>query len=223
MRAGRYATNRIRARSPVCPSEMPGEAIPPTSIGNICGMSGRLPSMPDRSEFIMMALRAPYDGRAVANLLLDVAEEHGEFLTQLSLYKILYFAQGWYLVEKGQPLVKQDFEAWKYGPVIKAVRDEFHSFGDRPIRTRALKLDIYSGNKIEIKPEFPDEDRRFVSNIYLVYHVHDAWKLSEMTHERGSPWDRLWNTALPIGRLALRLRNDDIKAHFDGLPKRLRV
>jgi uncharacterized phage-associated protein len=168
-------------------------------------------------------MRAPYDGRAVANLLLDIAERRGGSLTQLSLYKILYFAHGWYLVETGCPLVSQDFEAWKYGPVIKVVRDEFHSFGDQPISSRALKFDIYSGKKIEIPVEFPDEDRRFIGNIHLAYHVHDAWKLSEMTHEKGSPWDRLWNTALPIGRLALRLRNEDIRAHFGVLPKRLRV
>jgi uncharacterized phage-associated protein len=170
-----------------------------------------------------MVAPAPYDARAVANLLLDFAEQRGAGLTQLQLYKILYFAHGWHLVETGQPLVSQEFEAWQLGPVIKVLRDEFKEYGNQEIKRRASKLDIYTGNRTCVSPDIVESDRKFIQNIYLSYHIYDAWKLSDMTHEKGSPWDQLWHTQRPIGRLALRIRNEDIKAHFCCLPQRLQV
>lgn len=144
-------------------------------------------------------------------------------LTQLSLYKITYFAHGWYLVETGEPLIAQDFEAWRLGPVVKVLRDEFSKFHDNPITLRAQKLDIFTGIRSLVSPELNPSDANFVSDIFDAYHIHDAWKLSEMTHETGSPWDLLWNAKEPTGRLGLRMRNADIKVHFEKLPQRFRA
>jgi uncharacterized phage-associated protein len=171
----------------------------------------------------MRTASAPYDARAVANMLLDVADARGVPLTQISLLKLLYFGHGWYLSRTGAPLIAQEFEAWEHGPVVKVVRDEFKSFGEKVITTRACKLDIYSGRRSKVPPNLSLDDAKFVRSIFEAYHVYDAWQLSEMTHEINSPWDRLWNSSEPIGRLALRLRNEDIKAHFDGLAKRFRL
>jgi uncharacterized phage-associated protein len=166
---------------------------------------------------------APYDARAISNLLLDLADSRNVRLTQVSLLKLLYFAHGWYLARTATPLIAQQFEAWEHGPVVKVVRDEFKAFRERPITRRACKLDIYSGQRSEVVPQVSPEDANFVASIFETYHVYDAWQLSDMTHETDSPWDRVWNSSEPIGRLALRLRNEDIKAHFDGLSKRFRL
>jgi len=163
---------------------------------------------------------APYDARAVANLLLDLAEERGQRLTQVSLLKLIYFAHGWYLATYDRPLVTQDFEAWQYGPVVKVVRDEFKQFGKSAIAGRATKLNIRTGVRSFIAPDISDPDQNFMRSILQAYEGYDAWQLSDMTHEKGSPWDKLWNTSEPVGRLALRIRNEDIKAHFRGLPRR---
>lgn len=167
--------------------------------------------------------RPPYDARAVANLLLDMADQRGQPLTQMSLLKIMYFAHGWFLAMNNMPLVRQDFEAWEYGPVVKVIRDEFKNFKKEPITSRAQRLDIYTGTRELVKPLENLEHVDFVKSIYEFYHVYDAWKLSEMTHEEGSPWDALWNADRPTGRLALRIRNEDIKDHFNGFTQRFRV
>jgi uncharacterized phage-associated protein len=88
---------------------------------------------------------APYDSRIVANYLLDLASDRKLTLTQLVLYKILYFAHGWYLSSFDKPLLTQEFEAWQLGPVVKVLRDQFEKFGKRPITERAEKLNIYTG------------------------------------------------------------------------------
>jgi uncharacterized phage-associated protein len=63
-----------------------------------------------------MPAQAPYDSRAVANLLLDVADQRNLPMTQLSLYKLIYFSHGEYLAHTGAPLIAHDFEAWRHGP-----------------------------------------------------------------------------------------------------------
>lgn len=165
--------------------------------------------------------RSPYDARAVANLLLDLADERHNELTQLSLLKLIYFAQGWYLAEFKRPLIKQDFEAWQFGPVVKVVKDEFERFGSDPINCRATKLDLWSGERLIVEPKLEARDAAFVSWIFSSYNHYDAWQLSEITHEKGSPWDRIWNASTPFGRLALRIRNDDIREYFEQATQRI--
>ena len=162
----------------------------------------------------------PYDARAVANVMLDLAEQAGQRLTQVSLLKLVYFAHGWYLATYDRPLVAQDFEAWQYGPVVKVVRDEFKRFGKDPITARAMKLNIQTGARVPVDPDLNETDRSFVKSIFQAYQGYDAWQLSDMTHEAGSPWDRIWNASEPMGRLALRIRNDEIKTHFSGIRRR---
>jgi uncharacterized phage-associated protein len=175
------------------------------------------------SNISNMMIRAPYDARAVANLLLDTAAERGLDVTQLLLNKVIYFAHGWFLSRFNAPLIKQEFEAWELGPVVKVLRDEFRQFERRPITTRAFRLDILSGRREIVEPHFSTEDKQFILDIFRSYYQYGAWKLSEMTHEKNSPWDKIWNSRSPIGRLALRIKNEEIKAHFDGLGGRLHL
>lgn len=122
----------------------------------------------------------------------------------MELYKILYFAHGWYLSSFSKPLLSQEFEAWQLGPVVKVLRDQFGKFGAKPITTKAEKLNILTGEFETVFSAMTSEDKAFVGHIFDSYHHYGAWKLSEMTHESGSPWDLLWNSRNPVGRLALR-------------------
>jgi uncharacterized phage-associated protein len=163
---------------------------------------------------------APYDARAIANLVLDIADEMGARITQMQLYKIIYFAHGWYLSSENRPLICQDFQAWSYGPVVKIVRDSFKSFGDSPISGRADKLDIFTGEFVSIDKITNNYDVDFVRKIVDFYHVFDGWQLSDMTHEKGSPWDLVWNSEKPIGNLGLTIEEGSIMKHFTSIPKR---
>jgi uncharacterized phage-associated protein len=170
-----------------------------------------------------MSTGSPYDARAVANFFLDLAEARRLTLTQIAILKLLYFAHGWYLAIEGQPLISQEFEAWKHGPVVKVVRDAFKNYEAAPITERARKLNILTGARTLVEPDLTHADGAFIRKIFDAYHVYDAWELSDMTHEVGSPWDQIWNSANPIGRLALRIKNEDIRAYFDRLPRRFPV
>lgn len=161
-----------------------------------------------------MSLEAPYDARAVGNFVLKVAAEDGFELTQMSVLKIIFYAHGWYLAEHDKPLFRQPVEAWKYGPVVKVVKDAFETFGKKPIKGYASRLDLESGELVEVPPILSDEDAVFVRSVVKNYSNFSAFELSDMTHEQGTPWDQVWNTTRTIGRLGLRIRNEDIRRYF---------
>lgn len=160
---------------------------------------------------------SPYDAREVSNFVLKLAKTSGQSLTQMGLLKIIFYAHGWYLASTGKPLFRQPVEAWEFGPVVKVVRDAFKDFGSKPIDRLAERLDLETGEFVLVKDCLSEEDRNFVEAVFRQYSVHTAFELSDMTHEKGSPWDLVWNSNQPIGRLGLRIKNEEIKKYFLAL------
>src|SRR5262249_26957468 len=100
----------------------------------------------------MVMSETPYDPRAIANLMLDEAERNERELSHLPLQKLLYFAHGLFLVEQKQPLVSGFFEAWQRGPVHPVVYQAFKGAGRNPIRFRAERQNIITGERVPIPP-----------------------------------------------------------------------
>ena len=58
--------------------------------------------------------------REVSSYLIEKSSQVNENdLTNLKLQKILFYAQAEHLRETGEPLLGEDFEAWKYGPLVR--------------------------------------------------------------------------------------------------------
>ena len=95
-----------------------------------------------------------YDGRSIANFVLDFCERNGRTVTNLSLQKIVYFCHVWSLIELGKPLIRHKFEAWEYGPVLPYLYREFKGFDRSPIS-------IWRLCPIEICGFGPAAERRF--------------------------------------------------------------
>ncbi len=78
----------------------------------------------------------------------------------------------------------------------------------------ADRLDLETGELVAVDDRLNEEDEIFVESVFIQYSVHSAFKLSDMTHETGSPWDKVWNSNVPIGRLGLRIKNEEIREYF---------
>jgi uncharacterized phage-associated protein len=155
-----------------------------------------------------------YDARALANLLLDLAEEVGIRLTHMAIHKIIYYAHGWYLAENNAPLVRQAFEAWDFGPVLKPVYEAFRQTGKKPVTMRAMHFDPVSGETHVVIAAFSPSDVSFVRNVLRAYGHLDALELSHLTHRTDGPWDQVWNA--PGGKITLgmTISNDAIRRDF---------
>ncbi len=155
-----------------------------------------------------------HDARAVANFLLDCAEGQGKRLTIMALIKIIYFAHGWHLARSGAPLISNPFEAWQHGPVVRVVYDCFSDHGSHPITSRATRFDPISQAHEVVRSSFTVEEAALLGDVFKAYGWLDAFRLSEITHATGSPWDRVWNASDGKITLGMRIPNESIRQHF---------
>lgn len=102
--------------------------------------------------------------------------EDSEYITNLKLQKLLYYAQGYFLAKKGTPLFNDDFLAWDHGPVIRNIYNIYKEKGSKGIEyDKDFNIDI------------DEETEKILQEVYEKYGQYTAWKLRNMTHEE-SPW-----------------------------------
>jgi uncharacterized phage-associated protein len=132
----------------------------------------------------------------------------------MAVHKVMYYAHGWHLAQHDAPLVEQEFEAWRDGPVQRLVWEALKIAGSCPVTCRATRFDLVTRNAIVVRQKIENGQLDFLGEIVAGYGSLHAFELSEMTHAPGGPWDQVWNA--PNGRISLGMRipNQTIREHF---------
>jgi uncharacterized phage-associated protein len=119
--------------------------------------------------------RAKYTALQIARYFINkgLSEKDTAKLTQLKLQKILYYAQGWHLANYDKPLFEDPIEAWKYGPAIRSIYQEFKDSGNS-----TLDVPI---EEWEIKKIDPDT-KKFLDDVWEVYKKYSGSDLITTTH-----------------------------------------
>jgi len=136
---------------------------------------------------------AMLDVRAIANFVLDVANAKDVPVSNMALNKIVYFLHCDYLMEQKQPLVGAKIEAWKHGPVFRELYHEFKVWDDKPIKSRANKVDPHTGEVMIAKAHFGSEEAKYISSLVERYIHFSAAQLRALSHIEGSPWHQVWD------------------------------
>lgn len=136
-----------------------------------------------------------YDGRAIANFVLDFCERAGVSVSNLSLQKIVFFCHAWFLVRTNKPLVRHKFEAWEYGPVLPYLYREFKAYDRSPIRGRATGIDPLTGKKRVVPYRFDAGTEATLEEVVAFYGRMRAGDLVELSHAEGGPWHKVWHHA----------------------------
>lgn len=147
----------------------------------------------------------PYSSKAVANFFLSLANSKGEDLDQLKLQKLIYFAHGWHLAFRDQPLIPDRIEAWQYGPVVPSLYYELLDWGSAPIKGAIVEMLSKlndSTNQVDFFQYVPnlqaygaenDAGLKFTEQllrqIYRYYGHLTGPQLSYLTHEKNGPWE----------------------------------
>src|SRR6266849_90529 len=103
-----------------------------------------------------------HDVRGIANFVLDLADERGQSVSNLSINKIVFFLHAYFLAQFGRPLISAKIEAWDYGPVFRELYREFKSFGDKPIAGLAHKINAESGCREICTLQLTDSERKIL-------------------------------------------------------------
>ncbi|HVY73837.1 MAG TPA: type II toxin-antitoxin system antitoxin SocA domain-containing protein [Puia sp.] len=145
---------------------------------------------------------------AIANYFIKKAQDSEEELTPMKLIKIVYIANGWYLALKGEPLIPEKIEAWKYGPVVKSVYNEFKQYSRG-------QIDSFYSDHFGVTPMPKDpEIRKFLDKIWEVYGAYNGLQLSALTHEKDTPWYTTWHDKGGSKCESAIISNDLIRNHY---------
>lgn len=159
-----------------------------------------------------------FDARKIANLILSEFDAVRFEISNLKLNKILFYVHAYHLVRQSQPLIKNHFEAWEHGPVVRVVYHEFKKFGSKPITSLARHVDYESGREEIISfSEIDASTRDFVLSIGRHYMRFTASQLRDMTHQNDSPWSRVYSADSESRGLRDRIPNELIEAHFASI------
>jgi uncharacterized phage-associated protein len=140
-------------------------------------------------ERATMFKRNGHDAVAIANEMLRLAEASGKRLTIMQLLKLVYFAHGWSMAVLERELISDDVQAWKYGPVIPAVYNAFVHTRGAPITAPGRHLMSQALPQATLSPD----EVALVTDVYEGYgHLH-AFQLSDLTHQAGTPWSRVFH------------------------------
>lgn len=92
-------------------------------------------------------------------------EEFGQQMDEMKAHKLLYPLQRESLIQTDKPLFAEQFEAWKYGPVLRSVHRIWHS------------LCISSAQPY--KPTAEEES--IFDKVFDTYAAKTSWSLSTLT------------------------------------------
>lgn len=162
----------------------------------------------------------PYDGRAVANAILDIADGRDVHLTHMAVHKLAFYAHGWRMVDRDEPLIRQSFEAWEHGPVLRQVWETLKTGRDKRVTRRATRFDPIAQRHEVVLPAIASEDLAFLESIVAAYGSVAGSELSAMTHAKGGPWDRVWNAADGKIIFGMRISHELIREHFLAVTQR---
>jgi len=152
---------------------------------------------------------------SVANYLIGKAQQEGVPMTPMKLLKLVYIAHGWCLGLYGEPLIAEQVQAWRYGPVVRSVYNDFRHYGRSPIESQKV---ILTERGEYVAPTVHDPDaRELLDRIWDVYKVFDGLQLSDITHHPGTPWDITWAQA---GAKNAQIPLNLIQEHYHKLSQR---
>jgi uncharacterized phage-associated protein len=140
----------------------------------------------------MLTDNPAYDGRAVANFVLDHCDLCGRKITNLSLQKVIFFCHAWSLIRLQKPLIRHSFEAWEYGPVLPYLYRSFKKFNRAPISGRAEFTDPRDGEKRVVEYAFDEASKSLLLEIVEFYTRLSPSALVRLSHIEGGPWHSAW-------------------------------
>lgn len=120
----------------------------------------------------------------VSGEILKRANEMNIGVSNMSLQKILFIANGAYLAKEGKPLIDEPVEVWQYGPVIRNVYHAYKEYGNTNIQY------IPPFHSYAIDNTFDETGNQAINFALTIAKQLDAIQLSNWTHLPDSPWSK---------------------------------
>ena len=138
--------------------------------------------------------------------------EPSDQMTPMKVLKLAYITHGWHLAfTNGAPLITDDVEAWKYGPVIPSLYYGIKSYRKDPIPVQdALRFaePLDQVGRQDLKP--------LIDRVWHVYRKFSGLQLSDLTHRPGTPWHQVWEVEGGSAKHGAVIPNPLIQQHYQS-------
>lgn len=132
-----------------------------------------------------------YRAKTIAYAFVKRGIDEGIPVTQMKLQKMVYVAHGIHLALYSEPLIKEHFQAWKYGPVVRDIYSSYKFYGSKPI----YHTDWLFSQESMIANELNTLDTKATKTIDTTWDALktlNAGQLSNWTHKDESPWAQVY-------------------------------
>ena len=141
---------------------------------------------------------------AIAKHILGACKAKQDFITNLKLQKLLYYAQAWHLAIYGEPLFPDRIEAWVHGPVVPSVFREYRSFRWSPIWPTPDD-DVFLSSR----------EKAHLEAVLEEYGKFDASSLERMTHAE-TPWINARAGLAPDASSNNEISHDSMRLYYQS-------
>ncbi len=149
-----------------------------------------------------------YPASLIADVFVRLGIQEGQPLTQMKVQKMVFFAQGYHLAKYGKPLVQENIKAWKFGPVIPRIYDDYVMYGSNNIVDTGLSKYRDSSDQNILKLD--EHAREAIEYTWEATKDVSAIALSNWTHQPGSPWSQYYD-AVNWGKT---IKSESIQHYF---------
>lgn len=143
----------------------------------------------------------------------DAEDEYDTLISNKKLQKMSYFTQGWHYALTGEPIIINDFEAWRHGPVIRASYHKYKYLRYAPIPNI---------NKSRAELELAPFQVKLLDWIWDKYHHFDAQYLELLSHKE-KPWISTRGTLMPIESCTETISKEKIRDYYTSVYKALKI
>lgn len=144
-----------------------------------------------------------HDMKTAASYLCGRYEEtYGQKIDEMKLHKLMYFAQRESLIRTGEPLFDAEFQGWRFGPVLPALREVYKANDFAPLEELELGA-----------------DQAVLDAVFDEYAETDSWNLSLLSHGEIC-WKRSRKGIAPHESSSNPIPLEDIRADADRIQKR---
>lgn len=131
-----------------------------------------------------------YTANQIASYIIRKCLKLEKEINNLQLQKLLYYTQAAFLIKVNKPAFNDDIVAWKYGPVVEKVYQEYKCDSNRAIYDFIL-----------YKESIADKDKALIDEVILAKVDYSAFELVKQTQEE-LPWlDTDMNEIISISKI----------------------
>lgn len=143
----------------------------------------------------------------LSQYIISYLNEKGQEVNHLKLQKLIYYVDAWHNVYFDVPLIKEDFEAWMHGPVVRKVWDYYKgkSVLFTPIRPSDATADLST--------LISKEQLELINDVLDEYGDKSSYYLECLTHSE-EPWKRARHGYGPTDRCEAIITKDSMKQFY---------